>query len=316
VTSAASIGSELVVRLSKGDQDAMIRNDLVSVVIPCYNQGGFLSEAIDSVCHQTHTQHEVIVVDDGSTDLTRSVAQKYGRIHYIYQSNRGVSAARNAGIRQSRGTYITFLDADDRLLPDALAAGIDCFRKFQSCGFVVGRYRKIASDGSPISGPNRPSGARDFYDALLRSNIIGVPATVLFRRAAVESVGGVNSRFTLGEDYDRVIAEYRHHNQNATLNYRLCLRSSVEVLHGQQRYVKDHPQYKPALRAGLANWKRHYSKMMIDNLRRRVADHGISWEVIQQSLSIIRYNPQFLGSGMGAALRNLRRTLLARSHGQ
>jgi glycosyltransferase involved in cell wall biosynthesis len=309
----------------------MISNDLVSVVIPCYNQARFLSDAIDSVCHQTHTQHEVIVVDDGSTDLTQSVAQRYGGVRYIYQPNQGVSAARNAGIRQSRGTYLTFLDADDRLLPDALTAGIDCFRKSQSCGFVVGRYRKIATDGSLISGPNRPSGAHDFYDALLRGNIIGVPATVLFRRAAVESVGGFNSRFTLGEDYDlalriartlpvvehdSVIAEYRHHNQNATLNYRLCLRSSVEVLHEQWQYVKDNPQYKPALRAGLANWKRHYAEMMIENLRKRVAGNGISWEVIQQSLSIVRYYPQFVGSRVSAASRNLHRILRARSHKQ
>ena len=122
------------------------------IVIPAYQPDATLLDLVRCL------EQPVIVVDDGSTDLTRSVAQKYGRIHYIYQPNQGVSAARNAGIRQSRGTYITFLDADDRLLPDALAAGIDCFRKFQSCGFVVGRYRKIASDGSPISGPNRPSG--------------------------------------------------------------------------------------------------------------------------------------------------------------
>jgi glycosyltransferase involved in cell wall biosynthesis len=309
----------------------MISNDFVSVVIPCYNQARFLSEAIDSVCHQTHTQHEVIVVDDGSTDLTQSVAQRYGGVRYIYQPNQGVSAARNAGIRQSRGTYLAFLDADDRLLPDALAAGIDCFRKSQSCGFVVGRYRNIATDGSPISGPNRRSGAHDFYDALLRGNIIGVPATVLFRRAAVESVGGFNARFTLGEDYDlalriartlpvveydSVIAEYRHHNENATLNYRLCLRSSVEVLHEQWPYVKENPQYKPALRSGISNWKRHYGEMMIKDLRKHVADNGMSLEVLQQSLSIVRYYPQFFRAGVSSALRNLRRTVRARTHEQ
>jgi glycosyltransferase involved in cell wall biosynthesis len=304
----------------------MISNDFVSVVIPCYNQGRFLSEAIDSVVNQTHSQHEIIVIDDGSTDLSQSVARQYRAVRYFYQSNQGVSAARNAGIRQSRGTYLTFLDADDRLLPNALAAGIDCFHKSQSCGFVVGRYRRIATDGSPISEPNRPSGAHDFYDALLRGNIIGVPATVMFRRAAVESVGGFNSRFKMGEDYDlalriariftvveydSVVAEYRRHNQNATLNYRLCLRASVEVLHEQWHYVRENPQYKMALRAGIANWKKHYAEMMIDELRKHVEKHGVSWEAIQQTLSIVRCYPQFLGLGAGAALRNLRRTLRA-----
>jgi glycosyltransferase involved in cell wall biosynthesis len=307
----------------------MSSNDFVSVVIPCYNQGRFLSEAIDSVLNQTHTQHELIVVDDGSIDVTQSVARQYGAVRYIYQPNQGVSAARNAGIRQSRGTYLTFLDADDRLLPNALAEGIDCFHKSKSCGFVVGRYRRIATDGSPISGPNRPSGAHDFYDALLRGNIIGVPATVLFRRAAVESVGGFNSRFKIGEDYDlalriartfavveydSVIAEYRRHDQNATLNYRLCLRSSVEVLHDQWHYVKENPQYKSALRAGIANWKKHYAEMMIDDLRKHVDNYGMTWEAIHQSLSIVRCYPQFFGLGVSAALRNLRRTLRAGSH--
>src|ERR687898_3616338 len=97
---------------------------LVSVVIPCYNQARFLGEAIESVLAQSYPHFEVIVVDDGSTDNTSEVAASYAGVRYIRQENQGLAGARNAGIRRSRGSYLVFLDADDRLLADALEAGL------------------------------------------------------------------------------------------------------------------------------------------------------------------------------------------------
>ena len=90
---------------------------LVSVVIPCYNSARYLGETIESVLAQTYARVEVIVVDDGSTDATPKIAQSYP-VQYVYQTNRGISAARNAGVVHSRGKYVQFLDHDDRLLPD------------------------------------------------------------------------------------------------------------------------------------------------------------------------------------------------------
>src|SRR5215212_9690625 len=92
---------------------------LVSVVIPCYNQAHFLSEAIESVLAQTHPNFEIIVVDDGSTDNTSEVAARYPGVRHIRQDNQGLAAARNTGLRESKGTCLVFLDADDRLLPNA-----------------------------------------------------------------------------------------------------------------------------------------------------------------------------------------------------
>ena len=87
---------------------------LVSVIIPCYNQAHFLDEAIESVLAQTYSNREIIVVDDGSTDNTATVARCHSPVGYIYQENAGPSAARNTGVKESRGEYLVFLDADDR----------------------------------------------------------------------------------------------------------------------------------------------------------------------------------------------------------
>src|SRR5215210_2105808 len=93
---------------------------LVSVIIPCYNQAHFLGEAIESVLGQSYPNFEIVVVDDGSPDDTAEVAARYPEVRYICQDNQGLSAARNTGLGQSEGEYVVFLDADDRLLPEAL----------------------------------------------------------------------------------------------------------------------------------------------------------------------------------------------------
>ena len=94
---------------------------LVSIIIPCYNYGWLLPETLDSVLAQTHQEWECIIIDDGSTDNTRAVAEQYQeldkRFFYIYQVNGGMSAARNSGLRMAKGKYIQFLDADDLVMP-------------------------------------------------------------------------------------------------------------------------------------------------------------------------------------------------------
>ena len=102
----------------------------ISVIIPCYNYGRFLPDAVNSVLGQKKDglAVEIIVVDDGSTDDTAAVAQGMGSsIQYIYQENQGPSAARNSGIRAARGDYLVFLDADDLLTAGTLASHIENF---------------------------------------------------------------------------------------------------------------------------------------------------------------------------------------------
>jgi len=102
---------------------------LVSVILPTYNRAGVLPRAIDSVFAQTYKNIELIVVDDGSTDDTPRILSHYGNnIKIISQKNKGVSAARNTGIRQARGDYIAFVDSDDKWLPSKLEDQIRFFQ--------------------------------------------------------------------------------------------------------------------------------------------------------------------------------------------
>src|SRR5882762_3527509 len=101
----------------------------VSVIVPAYNAARYLRAAIDSVVSQTYADWELILIDDGSTDETRSVVHSYVatlgmKLRYVYQSNRGLPAARNTGIQWAQGEFIAILDADDVWLPARLARGV------------------------------------------------------------------------------------------------------------------------------------------------------------------------------------------------
>lgn len=177
---------------------------MVSVIIPCYNQAHFLSEAIESVLAQTHRDFEIIVVDDGSTDNTAEVAVRYRDVRYIRQPNQGVASARNTGFGESRGKYLVFLDADDRLLPAALEIGLNSLEAHPECAFVFGKCRYIAADGSLLPTPHQRSVDCEFYLALLHDCFIWTPALVMHRRTVLESVAGFDTSLGLrnGEEYE------------------------------------------------------------------------------------------------------------------
>ena len=116
----------------------MISSPKVSVVIPTYNYAKFISQAIDSVLNQTFTDYEIIVIDDGSSDRTLETLQTYGhKICYVTQSNKGLAAARNRGIKIARGELVVFLDADDWFLPEMLEDAVAVFANQPELGIVV-----------------------------------------------------------------------------------------------------------------------------------------------------------------------------------
>ena len=99
---------------------------MISVIIPAYNASAYLAECLDSVlCQDAGEETEVIVIDDGSTDDTRAIALGHEGVRVVSTPNRGLSAARNEGIRHARGEWTAFVDADDRLLPGALRLMLD-----------------------------------------------------------------------------------------------------------------------------------------------------------------------------------------------
>ena len=102
----------------------MIEAELVSVIVPVYNVEQFLEKCIESICCQTYSQMEIILVDDGSTDRSGAVcdewAQKDSRIRVIHKQNGGLSDARNAGIEIAVGSWLMFVDSDDTIAPDTI----------------------------------------------------------------------------------------------------------------------------------------------------------------------------------------------------
>lgn len=131
----------------------------VSIVIPTYNYGHYVGDAINSCLRQTYPDLEIIVIDDGSTDNTRCVCEGFGdKIVYIYQKNSGPSAARNAGIARSTGEFLTFLDSDDMLTPESIRLRVDILRKDPSLTMAVGdvvpleRYNP-AESRKPLAKP-------------------------------------------------------------------------------------------------------------------------------------------------------------------
>lgn len=123
----------------------------ISVVIPVYNGAGTIARAIESVLAQTYQAHELIVVDDGSTDDTAAVVADFGaRVRYIRQPNSGVSAARNAGAAAATGDWLAFLDADDWYYPDRLRWHAQWIGRDPSLDFLTGDYDYWRPDGSLI----------------------------------------------------------------------------------------------------------------------------------------------------------------------
>ena len=123
------------------------QNPLVSVVIPTYNRANLLKRAIQSVINQTYKNLEIIIVDDGSTDRTKDIVKTFSdsRIQYIrHPENRGTSAARNTGIKNSKGNFIALLDHDDEYLPERIEKGIKVFKGApENLGMVWSNYWKV-----------------------------------------------------------------------------------------------------------------------------------------------------------------------------
>src|SRR4051812_36037521 len=126
-----------------------MQEPLVSVIIPCRNQGGYLRSALNSVAAQSYARHETIVVDDGSTDHTPVVAAHAGAT-VVRQPHGGLSAARNSGLRRAAGEYVLFLDADDELTPDAIETGVSSLVRHPDACMVARCSRLIDRVGRAI----------------------------------------------------------------------------------------------------------------------------------------------------------------------
>ncbi len=171
----------------------------VTVVIPTYNYGRYLSETIESVLSQTYKNIELIVIDDGSTDETREVVQRFLQVHYFWQPNQGTGKARNKGAAVSKGPYIIFLDGDDKLHPQYVELTIKEILKDSGVGAV---YTGTEFFGN-VNKIELPKKIRCRFSIL--GGVFGQFGASLIRRKAFEDVGGFDEALTVYEDFDFAI---------------------------------------------------------------------------------------------------------------
>jgi glycosyltransferase involved in cell wall biosynthesis len=187
----------------------------VSVIIPAYNYADYLPEAIESVLNQTFDDFELLVVDDGSTDNTREVMRTFvhdPKVRYLYQDNQGLAAARNAGIRNTHGEFVAFLDADDVWLERKLENQVDIMDSKPEVGLVYTDIYFIDGEGKILTDRQwARRRKKTMFEDLLFSNVItGSASSSLIRRECLDRVGLFDETFKSLEDLDLWLRIARH----------------------------------------------------------------------------------------------------------
>lgn len=226
----------------------------ITVVIPTYNRASIVSRAVESVLAQTHDDHEIILVDDGSTDDTKGRLARYGsRIRYIYQENRGPSSARNAGLVNAQGRYIAFCDSDDRFLPSKLEKQIAYVRNNPDCHFLYTWYYNVNEHGeiTKLRKPATCQSQEQLQYYLFTRKFTIRTSTVLVDRSCFDRAGFFNEKYWYSQDWDmwlrlaahyqgycleEALAEYWLHQENrsslSVRTYHPEIRESILKLYG------------------------------------------------------------------------------------
>jgi glycosyltransferase involved in cell wall biosynthesis len=254
----------------------------VCVVVTTYNHAHYLEQALASIARQTLVAAQVVVVDDGSTDDPDSVLRDRPEIQLIRQRHHGLSSARNTGLAAARTTYILFLDADDVLCSDALAAGLACAGDHPGTAFVYGAHARADASLVPQGEPSYRAVGDDPFASLLRGNVVGMHATVLYRRMVLVAARGFDPSLTTCEDYDlylrlahrhpvashpECVALYRWHGQNMSRDHRTMLRTVLGVHRRHRPLAEDDPERLAAYRAGRRNWRAYYAAQAAEDAR-------------------------------------------------
>ena len=278
----------------------------VSVVIPTYNRAAVVQEAIQSVMLQTYPDYEVIVVDDGSTDNTRDVVSAFsGKVRYLFQQNRGRSAARNHGIRLARGRYIAFLDSDDMFLPEKLGVQVSALESGQDFGMSYSHSLAMYEPGRIAEGHLHARGRLSgwVYPEILfiQGTVITVPS-VLVRARILGEVGGFDETMHICEDLDLwrriamrykvlqirqplAVVRYRQNDQSA-LQERMAARTFF-----YEKAITEDPSLEKSIRSSL--FSDMYCYYALEALIHK--DGGLASHLLM--LSVRSDFSQFLGSG-------------------
>jgi len=232
---------------------------LVSVVVPAYNSAAFIAETLDSVLAQTYASFEVVVVNDGSPDtaefervLAPYLARHPGRVRYFRQENRGAGAARNLGLREARGEFVAFLDADDLWLPAYLEEQV---RFVRAGGYDLAYTDALLFGDSPQAGmtymETAPSDGPVTFLSLIRGECNVITSGVLARRGAVVEAGLFDESLRNSQDFElwarlawrgarlgyqrKVLVRYRCHEGSLSGDAQNRLARELKVM----RHIRD-----------------------------------------------------------------------------
>ena len=282
----------------------------VSVIIPTFNRCAFLIEAIERITHQTYANWELLVVDDGSTDETPNIIERYvhmdRRVRYIRQDNRGVAAARNAGLAHATGELIGFCDSDDLWLPRKLERQVAYLRQHPDVGLV---YSDVMSmRGGQVDVPSyfaeRLPRAGRVLHALLEQNFIPT-SSVLIRKRCLDEIGGFDESLTTSEDYElwlrfcqrfpvgyvpEILVTVRRHADNLTSEHWRGQRAHLLVLDRMKQRFGD--QIPPAVlnRAyALTHLQIGYGHLLRGRIRLAREELVRSWRYRPLSGRVYRY---------------------------
>ncbi|MHB8629643.1 MAG: glycosyltransferase family 2 protein [Aggregatilineales bacterium] len=241
---------------------------LVSIVVPCYNTQSYVAEALDSALAQTYPNYELIIIDDGSTDNSPAILDRYAhqspdRIRVIHQANQGVGQARMRAVHEAHGEFIVPLDADDRLHPDAIAAWMNYWTIHPHFALIYSPFYRIDAQGTVVAmidfAGDRSGEPLEGHvlSTFLIGNVIQVMS--LIRRDALLEVGGyvtneLNSR-TGSEDYllylrllaagyefgyvPRPLSYYRNTPESMSKDRGFMAESEIKVISYMMRHHSD-----------------------------------------------------------------------------
>ncbi|MEM8520125.1 glycosyltransferase family A protein [Flavobacterium sp. PL12] len=214
---------------------------LVSIIVPCYNQAQYLSEALQSILDQTYQNWECIIVNDGSPDNTEAVAQEWlakgSRFKYVYKENEGLSSARNSGIEIAIGEFILPLDADDKIGKDYLKLALQAFENDQTLKVV---YCKAEKFGQVLGIWNLPSYS---ITEIARNNSIFCSA--IYRKLEWEKVCGYDTNMIYGlEDWEFWIAILKDGGNVKCIDYigfyyRITAGSMARIINQEERFFSE-----------------------------------------------------------------------------
>lgn len=241
---------------------------LVSVIIPAYNAQAFIDKTLASVLAQTYRNLEILVVDDGSSDRTVEIVQKFAakdqRIRLLQQPNAGVAAARNLGMKSAQGEFIAPIDADDIWYPENIALQVQVMQQAGAkVGLVYSWSVDIDESGRPTGGFRATEITGEIYTTLVAHNFIGNASATMMRRSCLEQVGGYDPELRAQnaqgcEDWDLYlrIAEhyefqvvpqfligYRKIGNSMSCDYRTMAKSHELVMAAVRRRVPGIPMY-------------------------------------------------------------------------